>query len=549
MGKSFQPGQSLYAFLFGLGSGSSSDLAEPPPPDLTLLANFRRLVGVEARRGKYMEETVDLVRESILTNEEVLAQTQPDQYFRERIKLYRHTTIQHLKMVNLVFRPQIQGINDHTSLTRHISNEGVPLDTVVDISEQLSDISLRPMSIVHFLCLVGDVDTLRRVLLEAKADKTQLQELRDPAGNTPLHYACMGGSVNMVCYLMDEIGMLTDVPNQEGTVPLHWLPMFDQERMSEITDRLLNEPSALNAVSSGLCIPIHSLWLRGPPLHWAVSCRNQEAVKNLLRAGCDVNAEFGGYSALAKAVEMHAHEIVETLLDHGAEMNCIGEFERCAMHFLAGNAPLMKRQIIHWAPLAGSTQPSTEKSLRRTVEKLLSYGCDINTRDNHGNTALHKAVASPFERGDEKCLYVVRELIRNGADRNAQNDDGDSALHLAMLFSLTDKPNNLVLAQMLLDESIALMDVNPVQTTLQDRNGRIPWMVSGLVSCSADYSSMLTQLERDETVKVVTSKDNDGKTVMDFLNTPPDESLRYFWGEKKRMHKIGLGVTLFNNCS
>jgi len=36
-----------------------------------------------------------------------------------------------------------------------------------------------------------------------------------------------------------------------------------------------------------------------------------------------------------------------------------------------------------------------------------------------------------------------------------------------MLFFLTDKPNNLLLVEMLLDESIALMDVNPVQTTPQ----------------------------------------------------------------------------------
>jgi len=72
-----------------------------------------------------------------------------------------------------------------------------------------------------------------------------------------------------------------------------------------------------------------------------------------------------------------------------------------------------------------------------------------------------------LERGDDNCLYVVRELIRNGTDRNTQNYDGDSAFHLAMLFFLTDKPNNLLLVEMLLDESIALMDVNPVQTTPQ----------------------------------------------------------------------------------
>jgi hypothetical protein len=69
------------------------------------------------------------------------------------------------------------------------------------------------------------------------------------------------------------------------------------------------------------------------------------------------------------------------------------------------------------------------------------------------------------------------------------------------------------------------------------------------MSCASDYTSLLTLVAQDEKTAVVTVKDNDGKTIMDFIKTPSDESLRYLWEEKKRIHQIGLGVMLFNNCS
>jgi len=71
-------------------------------------------------------------------------------------------------------------------------------------------------------------------------------------------------------------------------------------------------------------------------------------------------------------------------------------------------------------------------------------------------------------------------------------------------------------------------------------------MVGGLVSCAADYSSLLTLLERGGRVRVITSKDKDGQTVLYFIETPVDESPRYFWEEKKRIHRTGLGVTLIH---
>src|SRR5262249_47760863 len=103
----------------------------------------------------------------------------------------------------------------------------------------------------------------------------------------------------------------------------------------------------LGACSSGMPIPFHCLLLRGTPLHWCVSARHVEAILELLRQGAEINASHAGYTALALAVEMHAYDVVEELLRHGASVRGIGPYGRSAMHFLAGNVPILRRQCIH----------------------------------------------------------------------------------------------------------------------------------------------------------------------------------------------------------
>jgi ankyrin repeat protein len=226
-------------------------------------------------------------------------------------------------------------------------------------------------------------------------------------------------------------------------------------------------------VSEGLQIPLHFLWLRGPPIHWAVSCRNRTAVQCVLKHGANIDEEYQGYTALAKAVELHTPEIVHVLLENGAQFRWIGEFGRSAMHFIAGNASIIKRRVLH-GTRHGRNQ-DLKKAVRDTICKLEFFGSSINSTDKFGNTPLHKAVASPLERGDTDDLYVVRALIQNDTNRNAQNNEGDTILHLAMKSYWCDRPNHLDLFKLLLDDSIPLTDETPLRITQKDRNGRHPY--------------------------------------------------------------------------
>ncbi|KAL6409859.1 hypothetical protein AUP68_06260 [Ilyonectria robusta] len=551
MGNNVNPAVAMHCYVFGLGTGNAED-PSGPPPELALLANYRRLVGIPAERGAYMLHTKDALRESILACEENLTQVSAERYFSARIVLYRSTTIDRLKSIKLEFRPSLPGVDDWVSLSKYVLDEGLPLNTMVEIPEQLVDLDVEPMSVVHFLCLIGDVESLQKGL--PKANARQLQGLVDSVGNNLLHYACMGGSTKMALYLVHDLGLEPGAENRFGTLPLHWLVMFPNENIVEIADCLSNGLSTVDTAASGLYIPIHSLWLRGTPLHWAVSCRNQEGIRSLLRVGCSVDAEFGGYTPLAKAVELHSFDVIDILLDRippgrPAEMNGIGPFKRSAMHFVAGNATPMKRSIIHGGKIL-SKQSSAAKVARKTIERLLYYGGDINARDTNGNTPLHKAVASPFERGDENSLNVVRELIRNGADRNLQNHDGDTVLHLAVLLYWTDKPNHRTLFKMLTDEGIALMDVNPIEISLKDRNGRTPRLLSAYIGGGGEFMSLLLGMkDRETAVAELLARDNDGRGVLELVDKEPSESLLFLEQEKSRLYRIGLGVSIHGDCT
>ena len=59
------------------------------------------------------------------------------------------------------------------------------------------------------------------------------------------------------------------------------------------------------------------------------------------------------------------------------------------------------------------------------AQLLLQYGADVNARDEHGDTLLHRAVG----KFDSKS---VRRLLECGADVHARDKDGKTPLRMAL---------------------------------------------------------------------------------------------------------------------
>src|SRR5580698_1123559 len=142
--------------------------------------------------------------------------------------------------------------------------------------------------------------------------------------------------------------------------------------------------------------------LGGTALHDAAWAGEAEIVEYLIRAGADVNARHaeGQSTPLDYAVLMNRFEVVEILLDHGAQAS-------------ATNKGLT---ALHLAARGGET---------RIAKLLIAHGADVNARDDGGSTPIEEAAW----RGE---TAMVRLLIEKGADAGIANpQNGVTPLHAA----------------------------------------------------------------------------------------------------------------------
>jgi len=133
----------------------------------------------------------------------------------------------------------------------------------------------------------------------------------------------------------------------------------------------------------------------GGPLHGAASCGNVLEARRLLESGlADVN-EHGnmGRTPLHYAANNHHKEVVELLIEKGADVNARERYLCTPLHYAL---------------------PSIE-----IVRLLVANGADVNAKDKEGQTPLDYAESN------------VRQLAAIDADLKAQHKDGHTPLDQA----------------------------------------------------------------------------------------------------------------------
>ena len=333
--------------------------------------------------------------------------------------------------------------------------------TAAQLLQLLDSKDAESMTPLSWAAQNGHQDVVQKLLLwievdinstSSPYDISTLPMVRDPqsiSGDraTPLFLAAENGHTRVIELLLDAGA---DIHGAEGSrrreYPLHAASAGGH---LETIDLLLMAGADVDAVGS------YTQQAHGTALHLAIRNRNDKVVQLLLSRGAKLEVPpFGtgigsfnlalhkGYidivkmivgadtgqepwldEALAQASGQGAFEVVELLLDRGANVN--------AQVAWPGNALLAASKSKWEETMVWSTVDNAPKvhagNTFKTVELLLKNGAQVNARYEKDGTALHAASA-------KGSAHIVDLLLKHGADVNAKGGPHGTALEAAKHF-------------------------------------------------------------------------------------------------------------------
>ena len=171
------------------------------------------------------------------------------------------------------------------------------------------------------------------------------------------------------------------------------------------------------------------------PIHFATKRDSLEVLEVLLEHGADVNAAGrDGWTLLHDAVlDGERTDVVRLLLAYGAAVDTKSELGETPLHFAAmwNRKDEAKLLLAHGAEVnartVGRMTPLHFASYSRDLaEVLLAHGAAVDAENEYGETPLHSAA----EYGHRE---TARLLLTNGAAVDAKDEDGMTALYFAAI--------------------------------------------------------------------------------------------------------------------
>ncbi|MCX6639445.1 MAG: ankyrin repeat domain-containing protein [bacterium] len=299
---------------------------------------------------------------------------------------------------------------------------------------------------IHDAVQGGDLKVVKTLL---KQDKTLLN-VKDQAGNTPLHLAAQNGHFKLVKYLVAQ-GADLEAGDNEHTTPL---------QVAAYTGKLDVVKYLVSQGAKVLPADDHGM----TALHWAAFHGHIEVADYLIRNGADMNARtkvggtlllgaslYGhpemvkyliaqkvdleavnnqGQTALMLAISRGQKEVTEILVENGAKINFQDNNQDSPLTIAIwrNNRDLIDFLISKGAEVnptaADAEAPLTIASMRGPIEivrLLLDKGADVNRLSVSKDTPLMFSVWGGK-------VDIAELLINRGAKVNIQNNDGITPL-------------------------------------------------------------------------------------------------------------------------
>lgn len=211
---------------------------------------------------------------------------------------------------------------DRTALHEAASQgRTLQLKQLIDGGASVNMVTVDNITPLHEACIQAH-PTCTRLLLEAGAQV----DVRTVHGSTPLCNACASGSLECVKLLLDYGAAVNPSLTALTASPLHEACI----QGSAAVVRLI--------IASGANLEAFDVHF-GPPLHIACAKGHVACVKELLAAGANVNSVKFHETALHHAARLPSVELMELLLDFGANVNASDNAGKRAVDYTTPASP------------------------------------------------------------------------------------------------------------------------------------------------------------------------------------------------------------------
>ena len=251
-------------------------------------------------------------------------------------------------------------------------------------------------------------------------------EVGSSGDSTSVCSAAAQGNYVLIMELLSRSADVTVSVKPFGISCLHWLSMFDAEKIEVVGKSLHSAGAVLEARTTTRIDGIDRLhvpsehfpfhWPIGTPFHWACFARCWTAMSVLLDLGAEVDAldaedDSRAQAPLAMAMYRGDSEVVGFLLSHGADPRRVDGEGRGPLHMLALDDRQQRlfnlNKTMMWRCYHGDKE-SHAKTIRQCVVAVLEAGADLELRKNNGQTPLQDAL-------EAKDGAVVLALLEAGA--------------------------------------------------------------------------------------------------------------------------------------